>query len=120
MSKDIDELIRLAEQEVSANKNVQVNPEKLHNAIISKDGIEEVRRFILSLDIKAGRTKCTSRAIYDVYKKWSDAPMNKNKFFFEFSKWFIPERKVTYRFYRLEMAIIQYDWKVRDLKKGKK
>lgn len=119
MSKDIEELLRLAEQEVQVPKNSQVSPEQLHNAAISKQGIEEVRRFILALDIKPGKSKCNSRGIYEVYKKWADNPMGKSAFFYEFGKWFIPERKSTHRFYLLGMNIIQYDWKVQSMK-GKK
>jgi hypothetical protein len=118
--KELEELIKLAEQEVVAPKNAQVHPEALHNAVISKKGVNDVQRFILALDLKPGKAKCSSRGIYEIYKYWSENPLKKPAFMLEFSKFFLPERTAKYRFYLLKMNLIEYKWKVDSIKNAKK
>jgi hypothetical protein len=108
MSKNnIDKLIEIA-QEVNKDADKVVG--------VASEGLNEAQKFIIALNIKKGRSKNPIRTIYEAYKNWAPEPISKSHFCQQFALYFQPERKNSYRFYKLNLSPWEIDCKIREMK----
>lgn len=97
-SIDLNKLIELAKVETTSTQN-----------------LGEAEKFIHVFMLKPGQLKVPATALYQVYKEWAHTPVSKNKFFREFTKYFIPHRGSAIRFYYLNKKIWEMEYKLKKL-----
>jgi len=98
-----EQLLKIAKEENLVKNNIK-----------HKKPINDVHRFILSLNIKAGKCDVSYTIAYEAYKMWSYKPLSRRQFLWAFSAFF----KTKYRcyFYKLNYSPIELLNKVDNLK----
>lgn len=102
------QLLELAQQEVIRNKNDIVEPlEK----IIKEDNLTDAQRFAITFGLKEGKIKVRNITLWEAYRTWASYPNNKNQFFRDLHKIFMPWRTAGYRYFMLNKRAWEITWK---------
>lgn len=84
-----------------------------------KASYSSIEEFILSVGIEKGQKKVINTQLLRVYNLWAEKPLGKINFYKEISKYFPLMRKRTYKYYLLNGAAWQFEFKVKNDKEKK-
>lgn len=99
---DINDLMKLAKVDL---KEAQENT------------LDEIDRFITTFDLRRGRTIVPIAEIYNLYSKWSLAPVGSKTFHMRFGRVFKRHRKKSLLHYLLNKKCWEIDFLLRKLMK---
>lgn len=114
------QLLELAQQPVVREKHDIVEPlEK----VIKEDAITDAQKFAITFNLKEGKIKVKHIALWQAYKMWAKDPDNKDQFFKDLNKLFMPYRTAGFRYFMLNKRAWEITWKatqmINDIEKTK-